>query len=120
MIHGVAFAQPQQPGAQNVAATVRGSLRSFTGPGTYRIDAYYADRCDAYGRGIAQQWIASTENVKITVGALTTTFNVALAIPNYAASWLSLTATNAVDGSTSEMGRCVAVDAIFTDGVEAE
>ena len=122
VLHAIAWPQPPTVNGQDIPATLHGSLRSFIGPGAYRIDAYYADGCDAFGRGIAQKWIGNIDGVTIAAGTLTTAFNLPLAIPSYApnSGMLSLTATNALEGSTSELSKCFSVDTIFKDGVETE
>lgn len=117
VVHRIAWSGVPQAGG---TASLTGKLRTF--PGTYQIDAYYAQGCDASGRGIAQKWIGSLDNVQLAAQVYTAAFSVAVVVPEYnpVLGALSVTATNTTngEGSTSELSVCVPVDTIFRDGAE--
>jgi hypothetical protein len=113
LINGVAFASPPAPAATDVAASVKGVLDGP--PGSYRIDAYFGNGCNANGRGHAQAY-AGAMQVTIAPGATRTRFSVGATVPNVAADGvLALSATDAL-GNTSEIGSCASLDLIFRDG----
>jgi len=113
---------PPVAGSKNIGATVAGVMRGATGPDFYQIDVYYAHGCNATGRGAAETWVGSVDNVYIDNTASSGTFAVPVVIPDYdpANGTLSVTATRQSngDGSTSELSRCLRVDTIFRDGAE--
>jgi len=112
------------PGSTNLGATVTGVMRGQTGPDFYQIDVYYAHGCNTDGRGTAEKWIGSVDNVYIGNTTTGGNFSVAVTIPDFAVAdgTLSVTATRQSngDGSTSEHSRCVGVDTIFHDRLELD
>jgi len=84
------------------------------------VDIYFADGCDATGKGIAQQWIGSNEDVYLLSQVNLVPFSVQAAIPVYAPGYnaISATATSIADGSTSEMSACFPIDTIFRDNLD--
>jgi hypothetical protein len=115
LVNGVAFASPPPAGATNVTASVTGTLNAQ--PGSYRVDAYFANGCNANGRGHAEAY-AGAKLVTIAAGTTRASFTLGATLPNVAGDgMLALSATDAV-GNTSEIGPCVPLDAIFRDGYE--
>jgi hypothetical protein len=113
LINGVAFASPPAPAATDVAASVKGVLDGP--PGSYRIDAYFGNGCNANGRGHAEAY-AGAMQVTIAPGATRARFSLGATVPNVAADGvLALSATDAF-GNTSEIGSCASLDVIFRDG----
>ncbi len=112
---GVAFVTPPAPNATHVASSVKGTLNAQ--PDSYRVDAYFANGCNANGRGHAQAY-AGTQKVTIAAGTTRIGFTMGTTLPNVAADgMLAFTATDSV-GNTSEIGPCLPVDAIFRDGYD--
>ena len=85
----------------------------------YQVDVYYAHGCNATGRGTAEKWIGSVDNIYVDIASTTAAFSVPVTIPDFdvANGSLSVTATRQSngDGSTSELSRCFSVDTIFRD-----
>jgi len=115
------IAWPTAPGFGTVNQTVvvSGILRTFPGY-YYQVDVYYSDGCDATGKGIAQQWIGSNEQVSLPAQVYAVPFSAQVQVPVYAPGYgaLSVTATNNIngEGSTSELSACFPIDTIFRDG----
>jgi hypothetical protein len=76
---GVAFAAPPLPNATNVAVSVGGALNAQ--PGNYRVDAYFANGCNANGRGHAEAY-AGAKLVTIAAGATRARFVLGATLPN--------------------------------------
>jgi hypothetical protein len=124
VLHGVTWVTPPQFGKTNIAATLKGTLNTFIGAGFYQVDAYYAQGCNATGRGTAERWIGSVDYVYVAPGSFNASFSVNVVVPEFDPTngRLSLTATNNnnAEGSTSELGSCVTVDTIFKDGIDGQ
>lgn len=118
-LHSIAW--PVKPGVGTTfqTVTVNGALRSLS-PDNYQIDVYFADGCDATGKGIAQQWIGSNEKVALPSPNFLVPFSVNAVIPVYVPGYgaISATATSIGIGSTSEVSACFPVDGIFRDNLE--
>ena len=112
---GVAFAAPPLPNATNVTASVRGSLNAK--PGTYRVDIYFANGCNANGRGHAEAY-AGAMPVTIAAGATHASFAAGATLPNVQGDGVLAFAATDAAGNTSEIGPCVSLDTIFRDGYE--
>jgi hypothetical protein len=111
LVNGVAFAVPASPNAANVTGTLNAQ------PGNYRVDAYFANGCNANGRGHAQAY-AGAKLVTIPAGSTHASFTLGATLPNLQASGvLALAATDAA-GNTSEIGPCAPIDSIFRYGHE--
>lgn len=86
-------------------------------PGNCRVDAYFANGCNANGRGHAEA-CAGAKLVTIAAGATRTRFVLGATLPNVQGnSMLVFSATDAA-GNTSEIGPCMPVDAIFRDSFD--
>ena len=103
--------------AQNV--TIGAHLNSVANA-AFRVDVYASATCSTSGRGHAEYYLGSQlVNTDVSGKA---TFSLAVKLPAMpATSVLSLTATNAVSGNSSEMGSCFAIaaagnDTIFKNG----
>lgn len=115
LVTGVAFAAPPAPGATDVVASVRGALQAQ--PGSYRVDAYFGNACNANGRGHAEAY-AGAAQVTIPAGASRASFTLTATLPNVTASAVVALAATSAAGSTSEIGPCAPLDLIFRDGYE--
>jgi hypothetical protein len=116
-LHGLSWTSPPQPGANN-PATLEGTL--MTQPGLYNIDVYLGEGCDVGDRGLAGLWIGRY-TVSVDDASVSTGFEIPTTIPDYfdpALAAVSLTATNEVDGNTSELGTCLSIDTLFKDGMD--
>jgi hypothetical protein len=120
-LHSISWPATPNAGTNNQPVVVSGLLRTFPGY-YYQVDVYYSDGCDAYGKGIAQQWIGSNEFIGLPAQVYLVPFQVEVEIPVYVPGYgaLSATATNNIngEGSTSEMSTCFPIDTIFRDGHE--
>ena len=107
------------PGATNVAVTINGLLNSSMPGNNYHVDAYFANACNALTRrGTAQTYLTNTLIV-LPQTSNSVAFSMNATLPNVqSGSVVSLTATNDIDGSTSEIGTCIAVDTIYRDGYD--
>ncbi len=115
LVTGVAFAAPPAPGATYVPANMSGRLNAQ--PGNYRVDAYFANGCNANGRGHAEAY-AGTKLITVSAGTTKASFILGATLPNVQGDgMLAFTATDSV-GNTSEIGPCVPLDVIFRDGYE--
>ena len=112
---GVAFAAPPLPNATNVAATVSGTLDAQ--PGSYRVDAYFANGCNVNGRGHAEAY-AGAKLVTIAAGATHASFALGATLPNVQGDGMLAFAATDAAGNTSEIGPCIPLDTIFRDGYE--
>jgi hypothetical protein len=112
---GVAFAAPPLPNATNVAVSVGGALNAQ--PGNYRVDAYFANGCNANGRGHAEAY-AGAKLVTIAAGATRARFVLGATLPNVQGDGVLAFAATDAAGNTSEIGPCIPLDAIFRDGYE--
>jgi hypothetical protein len=111
LVNGVAFAVPASPNAANVTGTLNAP------PGNYRVDAYFANGCNANGRGDAQAY-AGAKLVTIAAGSTHAAFTLGATLPNLQPNGvLALAATDAA-GNTSEIGPCAPIDSIFRYGHE--
>lgn len=115
LINGVAFASPPAPAATDVAATAKGVLDGL--PGSYRVDAYFGNGCNANGRGHAQAYAGATL-VTIAAGATRVNFVVGATLPNVQGDGMLAFAATDAAGNTSEIGPCVPLETIFRDGYE--
>ena len=111
----VAFAAPPLPNATNVAVSVGGTLDAQ--PGNYRVDAYFANGCNANGRGHAEAY-AGAKLVTIAAGATRASFVLGATLPNVQGDGMLAFAATDAAGNTSEIGPCVPLDTIFRDGYE--
>jgi parallel beta-helix repeat protein len=116
-IIGVAYAAPPTQGAMYVPATVNGVLSSNAG--TYRVDVFSNPACTPDQRGHAGRYLGDGL-VTVPAGGEAVTFSISVVLPLYAPADVSVdaSATNTVNGNSSEMGRCSAEDTIFSDPFE--
>ncbi|MET0232461.1 MAG: choice-of-anchor Q domain-containing protein, partial [Rhodanobacteraceae bacterium] len=118
VLHGLSWSSPPQPGTWN-SANLGATL--VAQPGTYNVDAFLGEGCDANGRGHPEVWIGRA-TVTVTDAAVPTAMTVPASVrTDYfdpALASVTLMATNMTDGNTSEVGVCLAIDAIFKDGFE--
>ena len=99
--------------------TVTGALASAPNT-TYRLDLYWGDACGSDGRGHAMFPMMKTYVTTGALGSVLFTATVPVPFASLPAGGISGTVTDP-DGSTSEIGNCVAEsmsDRIFMDGFE--